>query len=77
MTFGCEYFLRALSDRKTTAEPLFSPLPDATAEFEITEERIGVYLPVEHIDNPKGYGGNEDPRKVRRLGLLLHLSIFL
>ncbi|KAL7416920.1 heterokaryon incompatibility protein Het-C-domain-containing protein [Mrakia frigida] len=35
----------------------------ATAEFEITEERIGAYLPVEHIDNPKGYGGNEDPRK--------------
>jgi hypothetical protein len=21
---------------------------------EITEERLGVYLPVEHIDNPKG-----------------------
>lgn len=25
----------------------------ATAEFEVTEERLGVYLPVEHIDNPK------------------------
>ncbi|KIJ29126.1 hypothetical protein M422DRAFT_37079 [Sphaerobolus stellatus SS14] len=30
-----------------------------TAEFEITPERLGVYLPVEHIDNPKGYGGKE------------------
>ena len=25
----------------------------ATSEFEVTEERLGVYLPVEHIDNPK------------------------
>jgi hypothetical protein len=25
----------------------------ATGEFEVTEERLGVYLPVEHIDNPK------------------------
>ncbi|KAJ7108550.1 heterokaryon incompatibility protein Het-C-domain-containing protein [Mycena epipterygia] len=35
----------------------------ATAEFEVTEERLGVYLPTEHIDNPKGYGAGEDPRK--------------
>ncbi|KAG6918406.1 hypothetical protein DXG01_014811 [Tephrocybe rancida] len=35
----------------------------ATHEFEVTPERIGVYLPVEHIDNPKGYGEGEDPRK--------------
>ncbi|KAF8068741.1 heterokaryon incompatibility protein HET-C [Lyophyllum atratum] len=35
----------------------------ATHEFEVTPERIGVYLPVEHIDNPKGYGDGEDPRK--------------
>ncbi|EJU02156.1 Het-C-domain-containing protein [Dacryopinax primogenitus] len=35
----------------------------ATSEFEVTEERLGVYLPTEHIDNPKGYGGDEDPRK--------------
>ncbi|QRW05485.1 heterokaryon incompatibility protein Het-C protein [Ceratobasidium sp. AG-Ba] len=35
----------------------------ATGEFEVTEERLGVYLPVEHIDNPKGYGEGEDPRK--------------
>ncbi|TFK17376.1 Het-C-domain-containing protein [Coprinopsis marcescibilis] len=30
-----------------------------TDEFEITEERLGVYLPVEHIDNPKGYAEKE------------------
>ncbi|KAJ6595877.1 heterokaryon incompatibility protein HET-C [Mycena vulgaris] len=35
----------------------------ATAEFEVTEERLGVYLPTEHIDNPKGYGDGDDPRK--------------
>ncbi|KAG8725753.1 hypothetical protein FRC12_024063 [Ceratobasidium sp. 428] len=35
----------------------------ATGEFEVTEERLGVYLPVEHIDNPKGYGEGEDARK--------------
>ncbi|KAF7794906.1 hypothetical protein EIP86_006049 [Pleurotus ostreatoroseus] len=27
----------------------------ATHEFEVTEERLGTYLPTEHIDNPKGY----------------------
>jgi hypothetical protein len=26
-------------------------------------ERLGVYLPVEHIDNPKGYAAGEDARK--------------
>ncbi|KAJ7064976.1 heterokaryon incompatibility protein Het-C-domain-containing protein [Mycena amicta] len=35
----------------------------ATAEFEVTPERLGVYLPTEHIDNPKGYGEGEDPRR--------------
>ncbi|THH05855.1 hypothetical protein EW146_g9788, partial [Bondarzewia mesenterica] len=35
----------------------------ATNEFEVTEERLGVYLPTEHIDNPKGYGDGEDARK--------------
>lgn len=25
----------------------------ATEEFQVTAERLGVYLPVEHIDNPK------------------------
>ncbi|KAG8896898.1 hypothetical protein FRB99_008583, partial [Tulasnella sp. 403] len=35
----------------------------ATGPFEVTAERLGTYLPVEHIDNPKGYGEGEDPRK--------------
>ncbi|PPQ80232.1 hypothetical protein CVT26_012030 [Gymnopilus dilepis] len=35
----------------------------ATHEFEVTAERLGVYLPTEHIDNPKGYGEGEDARK--------------
>ncbi|KAJ2919808.1 hypothetical protein MD484_g554, partial [Candolleomyces efflorescens] len=35
----------------------------ATNEFEVTPERLGCYLPVEHIDNPKGYGDGDDPRK--------------
>ncbi|KAJ6486163.1 Het-C-domain-containing protein [Mycena vitilis] len=36
----------------------------ATEEFQVTAERLGVYLPVEHIDNPKGYGEKEgDPRR--------------
>ncbi|CUS14189.1 unnamed protein product [Tuber aestivum] len=35
----------------------------ATGEFEVTEERLGCYRPEEHIDNPKGYAGNEDARK--------------
>ncbi|KAH7912171.1 Het-C-domain-containing protein [Hygrophoropsis aurantiaca] len=35
----------------------------ATNEFEVTEERLSVYLPTEHIDNPKGYGEGEDPRR--------------
>ncbi|KAJ2923604.1 hypothetical protein H1R20_g13491, partial [Candolleomyces eurysporus] len=30
-----------------------------TQEFEITPDRLGVYLPVEHIDNPKGYAEKE------------------
>ncbi|KAL8837955.1 MAG: hypothetical protein Q9170_002327 [Blastenia crenularia] len=35
----------------------------ATAEFEVTEERLGVYRPEEHIDNPKDYADNQDARK--------------
>ncbi|GAA5928728.1 Het-C domain-containing protein [Sporobolomyces koalae] len=31
----------------------------ATAEFEITEERLGVYRCEEHIDNPKGYAADQ------------------
>ncbi|XP_006463378.1 hypothetical protein AGABI2DRAFT_225120 [Agaricus bisporus var. bisporus H97] len=35
----------------------------ATHEFEVTPERLGCYLPTEHIDNPKGYGEGEDARR--------------
>ncbi|GAA5960368.1 hypothetical protein JCM21900_003530 [Sporobolomyces salmonicolor] len=31
----------------------------ATGEFEVTEERLGVYLCTEHIDNPKGYAADQ------------------
>ncbi|THH19681.1 hypothetical protein EW146_g1532 [Bondarzewia mesenterica] len=31
----------------------------ATEEFEVTADRLRVYLPVEHIDNPKGYAEKE------------------
>lgn len=34
----------------------------ATEEFEVTEERLGVYRPEEHIDNPKDYADNIDAR---------------
>ncbi|KAK1084368.1 hypothetical protein LTR33_002703 [Friedmanniomyces endolithicus] len=30
----------------------------ATAEFEVTADRLGVYRPEEHIDNPKDYADN-------------------
>ncbi|GJP89611.1 hypothetical protein AnigIFM59636_010927 [Aspergillus niger] len=35
----------------------------ATAEFEVTSERLGVYRPEEHIDNPKDYADNQDARE--------------
>jgi hypothetical protein len=35
----------------------------ATGEFEVTSERLGVYRPEEHIDNPKDYADNVDARK--------------
>jgi hypothetical protein len=35
----------------------------ATEEFEVTEERLGVYRPEEHIDNPKDYADNKDARQ--------------
>ncbi|KHJ31995.1 putative heterokaryon incompatibility protein het-c protein [Erysiphe necator] len=35
----------------------------ATSEFEVTEERLGVYRPEEHIDNPKDYADNKDARQ--------------
>ncbi|KAJ6623117.1 heterokaryon incompatibility protein Het-C-domain-containing protein [Mycena sp. CBHHK59/15] len=52
---------------KLTAESLvlvvsvlgFMTFGFATEEFQITAERLGVYLPVEHIDNPKGYAEKE------------------
>lgn len=31
----------------------------ATEEFQVTADRLGVYLPIEHIDNPKGYAEKE------------------
>ncbi|KAF4447772.1 putative heterokaryon incompatibility Het-C protein [Fusarium austroafricanum] len=34
----------------------------ATAEFEVTADRLGVYRPEEHIDNPLGYGDGLDAR---------------
>lgn len=35
----------------------------ATGEFEVTAERLGVYRPEEHIDNPRDYADNVDARK--------------
>lgn len=35
----------------------------ATLEFEVTAERLGVYRPEEHIDNPKDYADNVDARQ--------------
>ncbi|KKA25674.1 HET-C domain protein HetC [Rasamsonia emersonii CBS 393.64] len=35
----------------------------ATAEYEVTSERLGVYRPEEHIDNPKDYADNQDARQ--------------
>ena len=35
----------------------------ATREFEVTEEKLGVYRPEEHIDNPKDYADNLDARQ--------------
>ncbi|KAJ3750923.1 Het-C-domain-containing protein [Lentinula detonsa] len=52
---------------KLTAETLvlvvsvlgFMTFGFATEEFEVTADRLEVYLPVEHIDNPKGYAEKE------------------
>ncbi|KAK8038794.1 heterokaryon incompatibility protein Het-C-domain-containing protein [Apiospora rasikravindrae] len=35
----------------------------ATEEFEVTAERLGVYRPEEHIDNPLGYADGKDARE--------------
>ncbi|KAK9480236.1 heterokaryon incompatibility Het-C, partial [Lipomyces japonicus] len=38
----------------------------ATEEFEVTNERLGVYRPEEHIDNPRDYADNNDARQYDR-----------
>jgi hypothetical protein len=35
----------------------------ATAEFEVTADRLGCYRPEEHIDNPMGYADGKDARE--------------
>ncbi|KAI0455966.1 heterokaryon incompatibility Het-C [Xylaria acuta] len=35
----------------------------ATEEFEVTAQRLGVYRPEEHIDNPLGYADGKDARE--------------
>ena len=35
----------------------------ATGEFEVTADRLGVYRPEEHIDNPRDYADNADARQ--------------
>lgn len=42
----------------------FLSLGYATEEFEVTDERLGVYLCHAHIDNPKGYGDGKNPRQL-------------
>ncbi|USW52757.1 Putative heterokaryon incompatibility Het-C [Septoria linicola] len=37
-----------------------------TGEFEVTKERLGVYRPEEHIDNPRGYADGQDARQYDR-----------
>ncbi|KPV75411.1 uncharacterized protein RHOBADRAFT_36269 [Rhodotorula graminis WP1] len=39
----------------------------ATGEFEVTDERLGVYLCTEHIDNPKGYAADQPGGDARRV----------
>lgn len=39
----------------------------ATGEFEVTDERLGVYLCTEHIDNPKGYASDQPGGDARRI----------
>ena len=35
----------------------------ATDEFEVTSERLGVYRPEEHVDNPRHYADDKDARE--------------
>ena len=54
--------------KKTQAETIrvliwmlsFMSFGYATGEFLVTSERLGVYRPEEHIDNPEDYADNED-----------------
>ncbi|KAG9041223.1 hypothetical protein FS837_012535 [Tulasnella sp. UAMH 9824] len=34
----------------------------SSGPFEVNSERLGVYLPVEHVDNPRGYADGQDAR---------------
>jgi len=49
----------------------------STDEFEVTEERLGVYRPEEHIDNPKDYADNKDARQYdpRLRGPVQHIEL--
>ncbi|SDA01330.1 BZ3500_MvSof-1268-A1-R1_Chr10-1g02585 [Microbotryum saponariae] len=38
----------------------------ATGEFEVTDDRLGVYSTTEHIDNPKGYAADQPGGDARR-----------
>lgn len=53
------YIIRSHDD----GEQSFQAHGYATHEFEVTADRLGVYLPTEHIDNPKGYAEGEDARQ--------------
>lgn len=35
----------------------------SSGPFQVNSERLGVYLPVEHIDNPRNYADGQDARK--------------
>ncbi|GAA5907677.1 Het-C domain-containing protein [Sporobolomyces salmoneus] len=39
----------------------------ATGEFEVTEERLGVYQCIEHVDNPRGYADDQPGRDARHV----------
>ncbi|CAE6460855.1 unnamed protein product [Rhizoctonia solani] len=53
------YFLTAQTLVTVVSVLGFMTFGFATEEFEVTPDRLGVYLPVEHIDNPKGYAEKE------------------
>lgn len=64
-------FPRKISGKKLTqlvdvlAEEEFAVLPSDKKIFNVTEEILGVYRPIEHIDNPKNNSvGAPDPRTI-------------